>query len=143
MKEKSLSSDQGAFSFINSRVFRAFKGRKGGGLYGILAGLAFDQFVGRSAFDPIADFGGGVIRDFTGMGPVIEGLNMDTQQTQQLFTQTDDDNVNVFVVNGEQRASINSTGIAEQVSTLPGVSSANPDNPYILNSIIEYNIIGV
>ena len=65
------------------------------------------------------------------------------QQTQQLFTQTDDDNVNVFVVNGEQRASINSTGIAEQVSTLPGVSSANPDNPYILNSIIEYNIIGV
>ena len=133
----------GAFSFINSRVFRAFKGRKGGGLYGILAGLAFDQFVGRSAFDPIADFGGGVIRDFTGMGPVIEGLNMDTQQTQQLFTQTDDDNVNVFVVNGEQRASINSTGIAEQVSTLPGVSSANPDNPYILNSIIEYNIIGV
>ena len=133
----------GAFSFINNRVFRAFKGRKGGGLYGILAGLAFDQFVGRSAFDPIADFGGGVIRDFTGMGPVIEGLNMDTQQTQQLFTQTDDDNVNVFVVNGEQRASINSTGIAEQVSTLPGVSSANPDNPYILNSIIEYNIIGV
>ena len=133
----------GAFSFINNRVFRAFKGRKGGGLYGILAGLAFDQFVGRSAFDPIADFGGGVIRDFTGMAPVIEGLNMDTQQTQQLFTQTDDDKVNVFVVNGEQRASINSTGIAEQVSTLPGVSSANPDNPYILNSIIEYNIIGV
>ena len=133
----------GAFSFINNRVFRAFKGRKGGGLAGILSGLVFDQFVGRSAFDPIADFGGGVIRDFTGMAPVIEGLNMDTQQTQQLFTQTDDDKVNVFVVNGEQRASINSTGIAEQVSTLPGVSSANPDNPYILNSIIEYNIIGV
>ena len=133
----------GAFSFINNRVFRAFKGRKGGGLYGILAGLAFDQFVGRSAFDPIADFGGGVIRDFTGMAPVIEGLNMDTQQTQQLFAQTDDDNVNVFLVNGEQRASITSTGTTEQVSTLPSVSSANPDNPYILNSIIEYNIIGV
>ena len=133
----------GAFSFINNRVLKAFKGRKGGGLAGILSGLVFDQFVGRSAFDPIADFGGGVIRDFTGMAPVIEGLNMDTQQTQQLFTQTDDDKVNVFVVNGEQRASINSTGIAEQVSTLPGVSSANPDNPYILNSIIEYNIIGV
>lgn len=132
-----------AFSFINNRVFRAFKGRKGGGLYGILAGLAFDQFVGRSAFDPIADFGGGVIRDFAGMAPVIEGLSVDTQQTQQLFAQTDDDNVNVFVVNGEQRASITSTGTAEQVSTLPGVSSANPDNPYILNSIIEYNIIGV
>ena len=77
------------------------------------------------------------------MGPVIEGLNMDTQQTQQLFTQTDDDNVNVFVVNGEQRASITSTGTSEQVSTVPVVSSANPDNPYILNSIIEYNIIGV
>ena len=133
----------GAFSFINNRVFRAFKGRKGGGLYGILAGLAFDQFVGRSAFDPIADFGGGVIRDFTGMAPVIEGLSMDTQQTQQLFAQTDDDNVNVFLVNGEQRASITSTGTTEQVSTLPSVSSANPDNPYILNSIIEYNIIGV
>lgn len=133
----------GAFSFINNRVLKAFKGRKGGGLAGILSGLVFDQFVGRSAFDPIADFGGGVIRDFTGMAPVIEGLSMDTQQTQQLFTQTDDDKVNVFVVNGEQRASINSTGIAEQVSTLPGVSSANPDNPYILNSIIEYNIIGV
>ena len=133
----------GAFSFINNRVFRAFKGRKGGGLYGILAGLAFDQFVGRSAFDPIADFGGGVIRDFTGMAPVIERLSMDTQQTQQLFAQTDDDNVNVFLVNGEQRASITSTGTTEQVSTLPSVSSANPDNPYILNSIIEYNIIGV
>ena len=133
----------GAFSFINNRVFRAFKGRKGGGLYGILAGLAFDQFVGRSAFDPIADFGGGVIRDFTGMAPVIEGLSMDTQQTQQLFAQTDDDNVNVFLVNGEQRASITSTGTTKQVSTLPSVSSANPDNPYILNSIIEYNIIGV
>ena len=70
----------------------------------------FDQFVGRSAFDPIADFGGGVIRDFTGIAPVIEGLSMDTQQTQQLFAQTDDDNVNVFLVNGEQRASITSTG---------------------------------
>ena len=133
----------GAFSFINNRVLRAYKGRKGGGLYGILAELAFDQFVGRSAFDPIADFGGGVIRDFTGMAPVIEGLSMDTQQTQQLFAQTDDDNVNVFLVNGEQRASITSTGTTEQVSTLPSVSSANPDNPYILNSIIEYNIIGV
>lgn len=135
-----------AFTAISNTIIRAFKGRKGGGLTGVIGGLAFDQFIGRKAFDPLADLGGGVIRDFTGMAPlqpVIEGISMDTQQTQQLFAQTDDDNVNVFLVNGEQRASITSTGTAEQVSTLPGVSSANPDNPYILNSIIEYNIIGV
>ena len=136
----------GAFATINAAILRDFKGRKGGGLVGILAGLAFDNFVGRKAFDPLADLGGGLIRDITGMAPlqpVIEGISMDTQQTQQLFAQTDDDKVNVFLVNGEQRASITSTGTAEQVSTVPGVSSANPDNPYILNSIIEYNIIGV
>ncbi len=136
----------GTFTAINNAILRAFKGRKGGGLTGVIAGLAFDQFFARKAFDPLADLGGGVIRDFTGMAPlqpVIEGISMDTQQTQQLFSQTDDDNVNVFLVNGEQRASITSTGTAEQVSTLPGVSSNNPDNPYILNSIIEYNILGV
>ena len=136
----------GTFTLISNAIIRAFKGKRGGGITGVIAGLAFDQFVGRKAFDPLADLGGSVIRDFTGMAPlqpVIEGISMDTQQTQQLFAQTDDDNVNVFLVNGEQRASITSTGTAEQVSTLPGVSSANPDNPYILNSIIEYNIIGV
>ena len=136
----------GTFTLISNAIIRAFKGKRGGGITGVIAGLAFDQFVGRKAFDPLADLGGSVIRDFTGMAPlqpVIEGISMDTQQTQQLFTQTDNENVNVFLVNGEQRASITSTGTAEQVSTLPGVSSANPDNPYILNSIIEYNIIGV
>ena len=89
------------------------------------------------------DIGGGFIRENLGMAPVIEGVSMETQRTQQLFSETDDDKVNVFVVNGEQRASISSSATAEQVSTVPGVSSANPDNPYILNSIIEYNIIGV
>ena len=133
----------GVFGINYNLIMRAFKGRKGGGVTGFIGSLLLDQLVFRDLLDPLGDIGGGFIRERIGMAPVIQGVSMETQRTQQLFSETDDDKVNVFVVNGEQRASISSSGTAEQVSTVPGVSSANPDNPYILNSIIEYNIIGV
>ena len=66
------------------------------------------------------------------------------RNTQMLFAEGGEDNVNVFVVNGEERASITSVPDASnQSSIIPGTSSSNPDNPYVINSVIEYNIIGV
>ena len=132
----------GAFIGIRNSLLRVIKGPNRNP-YALAVALGFDIFGGRNLFDPLADAGGAFIRNVFNLAPAIEGVSMETQRTQQLFSETDDDKVNVFVVNGEQRASISSSGTAEQVSTVPGVSSANPDNPYILNSIIEYNIIGV
>ena len=92
------------------------------------------------------DLGGDLIRQFIGMGPapVIDSMSQMNQNTQMLFAEGGEDNVNVFVVNGEERASISSVPDAtNQSSIIPGTSSSNPDNPYVINSVIEYNIIGV
>ena len=78
------------------------------------------------------------------MAPVIDSMSQFNQNTQSLFTKGEEDKINVFVVDGEERASISSVPDGSNDASInPGVSSSNPDNPYILNSIIEYNIIGV
>ena len=107
----------GAFIGIRNSLLRVIKSPNKNP-YALVGALGFDIFAGRNLFDPLADAGGAFIRNVFNLAPAIEGVSMETQRTQQLFSETDDDKVNVFVVNGEQRASISSSGTAEQVSTV-------------------------
>ena len=106
-----------------------------------------DFTIGRGVLGNFGgDFGGDIIRQSFGLesAPVIDSMSQMNQNTQMLLSEGGEDNVNVFVVNGEERASITSVPDASnQSSIIPGTSSSNPDNPYVINSVIEYNIIGV
>ena len=106
-----------------------------------------DFTIGRNFLGDFGgDIGGDIIRQSFGMepAPVIDSMSQLNQNTQMLLAEGGEDNVNVFVVNGEERASITSVPDASnQSSIIPGTSSSNPDNPYVINSVIEYNIIGV
>ena len=134
----------GSFGLTFNAILRAFKGGRGGGIAGFAGSLLLDQFLFKNLFDPIGDYAGGIIREQFGMAPVIDSMSQYNQGTQNLFTKGEEDKINVFVVDGEERASISSVPDGSNDASInPGVSSSNPDNPYILNSIIEYNIIGV
>ena len=134
----------GSFGLTYSTILKLARGARGGGFGGLIGGLVLDQFLFKNLFDPIGDYAGGIIRNQFGMAPVIDSMSQYNQGTQNLFTQGDEDKINVFVVDGEERASISSVPDGSNDASInPGVSSSNPDNPYVLNSIIEYNIIGV
>ena len=107
-------------------------------------GLAFgiDEFIGTPIADAFSNELGGVIRNVTGMDPLIDDISSITRDTQNLLSLTDDPRVNVITVNGQERVSLNNPQ-TDNASIVGNTESSNSDNPYILNSILEYNIIGV
>ena len=101
-----------------------------------------DRFIGQPLANQFSDDLGGVIRNVAGLDPLITDISNVTRDTQNLLSSTDDSRVNIITVNGQERVSLNNPQ-TDNASIVGNTESSNPDNPYILNSVLEYNIIGV
>ena len=108
----------------------------------IFAAIGIDDRIGVPLADAFSKDLGGLIRNVTGMDPVIDDISSITRDTQNLLSLTDDPRVNVITVNGQERVSLNNPQ-TDNASIVGNTESSNSDNPYILNSILEYNIVGV
>ena len=106
-----------------------------------LAPAALDLVAGNTYGDALGDFGGGIIRQITGMdaAPVFDNLGQNVQMNQLRLRDENDD---VIVVNNNENANANaSVNQIPNANTLMNMPSFNDDNPYISNSFIQYNVV--
>ena len=122
----------GANRLLTSRFFRRLLPRK----YGIrtLADIA----ISASAFSLSSDIADQIL-DITGSGNQINQLGNLTQERQ---LQLREKNSNVIVIDDDEQTNVNAGQIGVgDASALLNVPSFNEDNPYILNSRIQYNMV--
>ena len=105
-----------------------------------LAPAALDLVAGNTYGDALGDFGGGIIRQITGMdaAPVFDNLGQNVEMNQLRLRDEGDD---VVVVNNNNESANASVNQIPNANTLMNMPSFNDDNPYISNSFIQYNVV--